>query len=333
MQNREDVEWTNCWWSKANAGVHRILLVGDSVIRRVRGELEKFMEGQYGVDLFAASLSIDDDLFWNHIHLFMNTVEYKYECIIVQYGFHHGFYKKCASLEIDKHDYALWYLQLLELMKKHCPNIVLMTGNSEVYTDRPYILNAEKEREITCRNSIAKRAAEKTGCCIFDMYTLMHEVENDYKYVDAQHYEAGADLYIAYEIFCFLIQNCLVCSDGIIDIKKKHMELFCERFGNRKNVVIYGTGTNGKQLYLLLKKYLFKMENIQFVESDIDGEKWCLRQKVKRINEISMEEKSKAVLIMSSPGNYQEMKRKADDLKFNYIVCYEDLIDLFRILQ
>lgn len=333
MRNREDIEWTNCWWSKANEEVDRILLVGDSVIRGVRGELEKLMENQYGVDLFATSLNIEDDLFWRHLWLFMETKEYKYKGIIVQYGFHHGFYKKCADSEQDRNDFGAQYLKLLELMKKYCSNIILMTGNSEVYAEQPYRLNEEREREIVCRNRIASIAAEKTGCHVFDMYTIMHKVENDYQYVDAQHYVKDADLYIAYELFLFLHKNHFIGTDNMINIKKKHRDLYYKWSDGREKIVIYGAGTNGKRLYMMLKKYFYEMENIQFAESRVDGEKWCLKQKVMAIDEITAQEKKNAVLVLSSPDYYQEMRQTAVELQFDYIICYEDLIKWFEKLQ
>ena len=64
FQNREPTEWVNSWISHANCKGDRILLIGDSVTRALRGKLEFFLKKWYHVDLFASSFAITDHLFW-----------------------------------------------------------------------------------------------------------------------------------------------------------------------------------------------------------------------------------------------------------------------------
>ncbi len=90
QQDRERIEWTNCWWSEACKKKERFLLVGDSVTRSMRGSLEKLLYFTCAVDLFATSFSIQDSLFWKHLKLYLETSEYVHSCIIVQYGVQHG---------------------------------------------------------------------------------------------------------------------------------------------------------------------------------------------------------------------------------------------------
>lgn len=333
LQNRENIEWTNCWWSKANKDISRILLIGDSVIRNVRGEFEKCMLGQYAVDLFATSLDINDSLFWKHMKLYMDTADYTYECIILQYGFHHGWHRKCADSETDKKDFRMHYIKLLELLGQYCPNIVLMTGNSEMRAEQPCILDKEKEREIICRNTIVATVGIEIGCRVFDMYTMMHKVGNDYKYVDAQHYERSADLYIAHKLYAFLNVKELVDSDKIMKKKREYQDIYNILFGQRKNIVIYGSGNNGKKLFLLLKRYFDEIESIRFAESYPEGGKQCLDQKVIRIDEVSMEDKRNAVLVLSSPDNYEIMQKKARELNFMHILLYDDILNSIKGLE
>lgn len=90
VQNREEIEWTNCWWSNANKKKERILFVGNSVLRNIRGCFEKLLIGNNAVDLFATSLFINDYLFWKKLKLFLDTSEYVYKFVIIQYGVQHG---------------------------------------------------------------------------------------------------------------------------------------------------------------------------------------------------------------------------------------------------
>lgn len=323
FSDRENIEWTNCWWSRANKSMNRILLIGDSVIRSVRGELEKCMLMNYAVDLFATSLDINDDLLWKHISLFLNTDEYKYECIIVQYGFHHGLNRRCVDSKSYRNTFKVQYRRLMGVLKTYCLHIVLVTGNSEVYADQVDILDEIKEKEIICRNLILKEISEEFGCSFFDMHHLMHEVKNDYKHIDAQHYEKGANLYIAYELYMFLVKRQCVCHDKILSVETECQQVYKQIFGSCKKIIIYGTGKKAKELFIFLKRYFREIESIQFVESCPEKEKMCLCQKVIRINSLPEEEKNNAVLVIGSVNHNEEMRKKAKELQFECILDYE----------
>ena len=95
---REDIEWSNFWWDRANEHPdHRILLMGDSTARMVRSTLAE-MTGK-PVDLFATSSALHDSLFVNQMDCFFKSKEYTYDVIFIQFGHHAelgfggGFYK------------------------------------------------------------------------------------------------------------------------------------------------------------------------------------------------------------------------------------------------
>lgn len=329
LGDRENIEWTNCWWSRANKSIDRILLIGDSVIRGVRGDLERFMIHQYAVDLFAASLDMNDDLFWKHVKLFMDTAEYTYKCIIVQYGFHHGLNRRCVDSKTFRNNFKIEYRKLIEMLKQYCPYIVLMTGNSEVYADQIDILDKTKEQEIVCRNKILYEIAKEFGCPVFDLHFLMHEVENDYKHIDAQHYEKDANLFIAYELYIFLIKKKCVCPDKILSRDMEQQQICNVMTGIRK-IIIYGTGMGARKLFLMLKRYFHEMESIQFAESCPEKEKRCLRQTVIGIDEVPIEDRNNVVLVISSSNNREAMRTTAEQLKFSHILYYEDIWNVFN---
>lgn len=207
--NREKVEWTNCWWSEANKITKRILLVGDSVTRSVRSCLERYMFGQYAVDLFATSFSIMDSLFWKHLRCFMDTAEYAYSCIIVQCGVQHGLFQDCVGTQKDKDDFKLKYIELLDFLNKYCPNIICMTNNARMQEPEWTMTDCGLDEEILCRNNIIKDVGKQFGVKIFEFYNIVHS--GKHRYVDHVHLEKKAYIYVAAKLAVFLKNNQIVC--------------------------------------------------------------------------------------------------------------------------
>ena len=89
---REDVEWSNTWYSKANSPVSvgsgggKFLLIGDSTGRKVRSTFERMSKKP--VDFFGTSAGIHDLLFCSQIESFFTPVTWKYEAIYVWLGYH-----------------------------------------------------------------------------------------------------------------------------------------------------------------------------------------------------------------------------------------------------
>lgn len=83
---RAKIEWTNTWISDADhPEKKRILIIGDSVMRQVRGNLES----QLGlpVDYIGSSSMLNDRLFLGILdYFFDNTPEYRYEAVFVQHS-------------------------------------------------------------------------------------------------------------------------------------------------------------------------------------------------------------------------------------------------------
>ncbi len=125
LQEREDIEWSNFWYDRANEHPdHRILLMGDSTARLVRSTLAK-MTGR-PVDLFATSSALHDSLFINQVDCFFKSSEYQYDIVFVQFGHHAergfdgGFYKD-EDWKIFKEEFR----DLLVFLSKRIPKIVV----------------------------------------------------------------------------------------------------------------------------------------------------------------------------------------------------------------
>ena len=84
---REEVEWSNFWYDYAeNETKKRVLLIGDSTVRMIRGTLSS----RYGiaVDMLGSSAGMHDILFISQINAFFSSVKYSYDVVFIQLGHH-----------------------------------------------------------------------------------------------------------------------------------------------------------------------------------------------------------------------------------------------------
>lgn len=324
-QNREKVEWTNCWWSEANKITKRILLIGDSVTRSVRSCLERYMFGQYAFDLFAASFSIMDSIFWKHLRGFMDTSEYAYSCIIVQYGVQHGLYQNCAGTLKDKDDFKLKYIELLDFLKKYCSNIICMTNNARMQKPEWTMIDSGLNEEILCRNNIIKDVGKQFGVRVFDFYNVVYG--GKHRYVDCVHLEKKAYIYLAAKLANFLKVNQTVCLE--YEPLKKQMDSMMNL--ERGGVIIYGAGERGAELYCLLWLVAEYMEKtLNFVQTYLTEEEWCCGKRVMCIDDIPVQNRNSDTLIISSYTNYKDMKLRAEELGFRNIIRYEEIMSVLN---
>ncbi len=210
FKDREKIEWSNTWLSEANCRTDRCLLIGDSLTRELRGRLEEVSKGWFQVDLFAASFSITDKLFWSQFHCFLRGVcaeGYIYKYMVINYGFHHGFGLQCVMGGEDAYVFKERYRELIQVCKHVCKNVIIMNGSSMVLRNRIDIIDAEFEREILARNVAVKELAVEMGCKVFDVYGLLKEKE--FKYVDHVHLERQAYVFMAQSLFdLFKLSGC-----------------------------------------------------------------------------------------------------------------------------
>lgn len=134
-----------------------------------------------------SSFSIMDSLFWKHLRCFMDTSEYAYSCIIVQYGVQHGQFQNCAGTQKDKDDFLQKYIELLDLLRKYCPNIICMTNNARMQETEYTLVDSGMDEEILCRNSIIKDVGKQFGVRVFEFYNAVHG--GKHRYVDCVHLE------------------------------------------------------------------------------------------------------------------------------------------------
>lgn len=324
LKDREEIEWINCWWSDANQEIERILLIGDSVTRALRSSLEYYMFGQCAVDLFAASFSLSDPLFWKHLSCFIESLEYTYKCIIVQYGVQHDRFRKCSISAEERQCFKTQYIRLLKLLIHLCPTVFLMTGNSNVDKNQPDKIDKEIEPEITCRNSIIKEVGELFHCDLFDFYLLAHN--SDYKFVDNIHLDKNSYMNTANYLAKFLIRR-KVIRLKYDDIRKQVIDLL----GKSKRVIIYGAGKKAEDLYWMILFVCGEEYTIDFVQTFVEKQTSCCGRKVLCIDDVPVKSRKEVVLIISSPVNFGDMKSKAVALGFKNIRRYEEVIRVAEV--
>ncbi len=202
ITGREDVEWSNFWYDKANTNVcKRILLVGDSTARMVRSKLSK--EIALPVDLFATSSGLHDALFCKQIDAFFRD-EMKYLAIFVQLGNHSRLNDE--GLPYRDEDFAVYKKDLSALvsyLKQYSDTIILETifycvkplSIIPLWFERITRLKIEKwDEEINCntrgKNEIIKQLSNELGVPLLDINEIM--IQKNYMRTDHIHFEKRA---------------------------------------------------------------------------------------------------------------------------------------------
>lgn len=324
LKDREEIEWTNCWWSDANQETERILLIGDSVTRAIRSSLEYYMFDRYAIDLFAASFSLNDPLFWKHLSCFMESSDYTYKCIIVQYGVQHDRFRKCSVSAEERQCFKTQYIRLLKLLIQMCPTVFLMTGNSNADKNQPDKIDEEFEPEIVCRNSIIKEVGGLLQCDLFDFYLLVHN--SGCKFVDNIHLDKNSYMITANYLAKFLMRR-KVIELKYDDIRRQVIGLF----GKSKQVIIYGAGKNAEDLYWMILFVCGEEYTIDFVQTIVEEEISCCGSRVLCIDDVPVKNREEVVLIISSPVHFCVMKSKAVALGFKNIRRYEEFIKVTEV--
>lgn len=222
---REDIEWLNFWWARANKNsIRRYLLIGDSISRRYRDALEKELD--MPVDYLGTSSLLLDELFLKEIEGFFNWGGVDlYSAIQVQIGYH-GINE--IGIETDKKFYALYkeqYSNLIKYLLKKTKKLVLASTtpvihNYHSFSNRylKYIIgnlhplfmehvNEHVDRELIVRNQIVQDLAQDFDLTFNDLYLYMKNEGKKYRHVDDVHYEHKSDVFIAKKVAYYMMNN------------------------------------------------------------------------------------------------------------------------------
>lgn len=226
-QGRENTEWSNTWYSKANEPVlnSKILLIGDSTGRKIRSTLERI--SGIPTDFFGTSAGLHDILFYSQLESFFEPVSWLYDTIFVWLGYHslkncHGEFYNNEDFEQFEEDVC----NIIEYLKKYGRQIVLCSALFPVEKSdkisllykvwfhlkpfcrlfKEYFIEDESSI-INNKNQILHKIALEQGLVFCDINNYMISLCKNYKtrcvHFDKIHYEGKAFPYMAkYFIQC-----------------------------------------------------------------------------------------------------------------------------------
>lgn len=217
---RENLEWSNFWWDKANESntSTRYLLIGDSTMRMVRSTFAKILNKP--VDMIGSSSILNDELFVNQIDAFFDNTLYRYDTIFIQLG-HHGRHRSDGSSlnESDFYEFEKSLEALVNYLKQFTNKIVLETIFDAVIphkisnVDKVFFkgrfhhllccVGIRKEKPDETINSVTSRKndiiiflSQKLGeVKLLDINKLTNKT--NYVHIDHIHFEENAKEYIA----------------------------------------------------------------------------------------------------------------------------------------
>ena len=213
LAEREDIEWSNFWWDRANEHPnHRILLMGDSTARMIRSTLAE-MSGK-PVDLFGTSSALHDSLFINQMDCFFKSTEYQYDLAFVQFGHHAelgfggGFYKD-EDWKVFEEEFRVFLQYLSQNVQRIVVESIFYTviptkfigGEMVQKISRKLLRPKEVFDEVTnerkrIKNEKMFQIAEEMGIQTLDINQYMLTEGAQFRHKDHIHYEDSARKFI-----------------------------------------------------------------------------------------------------------------------------------------
>jgi lysophospholipase L1-like esterase len=182
---RESIEWCDIWIPHSNENkLPRVLLLGDSITRGYRPEVEKRLNGKAYVAQLASSAFITDPALLAQVAMVLDNN--KFDVIHFNNGMH--------GWEHSDQEYEQGLPVLIETIRKHAPNAKLVWANTTPLRDNsaPAAAGAPKDSasaeagrlmtqadvkkvsdaRIRARNAIAEKIMSANRIPVDDLYTL-----------------------------------------------------------------------------------------------------------------------------------------------------------------
>jgi len=164
---REDIEWSDFWWShEPDTGKPRVLFIGNSISRGYYSAVSTRLSGKANCDRYATSRSIEDPALFKETKIAM--ANYHHSVIHFNNGLHgwhlsNEQYEKCLRK----------YVKFLKSNKsKGC---VLIYSLTTPYPSKEpgQKLDPVKNQVVIDRNLIARKIMEENDIQVIDLYGLM----------------------------------------------------------------------------------------------------------------------------------------------------------------
>lgn len=226
IEEREPIEWSNFWFDNANTkSSKRILLVGDSTLRCVRGPLSRLINCP--VDLFATSSCLHDFLYIKQIDLFFSLNNYRYDAIFVQYGHHSQI--AIGGGEYKEEDFILYEKEfeiLIRFLQQFSDRIIVESMFYNVIEKKKRWYNRKRRWYNTLflkdvydkkvnknkfrKNKIMECVAKNLNVKFLDINDYMLNEGKKFVHEDIIHYEDSGNKFIAkkmHEILCNILDD------------------------------------------------------------------------------------------------------------------------------
>lgn len=223
---RENIEWSNFWYSNANKEIgRRILLVGDSTARMVRSTLEEL--SGIPIDMLGTSCGLHDIMFVKQVDAFFYSNELRYDTVFIQLG-QHSNYNEYGELykERDYLQYKNDLSFLVDYLREYTDNIILLSifyavvPLPKLFKLKPlfYIRHLWKEQfdwnidVITKeKNHIIQEVAKEKGLKYLDIndhiIKLCQRFSSRLLHIDHIHFEEKAKIIIVREYMKLFKEN------------------------------------------------------------------------------------------------------------------------------
>jgi len=164
---REQIEWCDIWISQANqAGLPRVLLIGDSITRGYGPEVEKRLAGKAHVARLATSAFLSDPMLVKELALMLESMPF--DVIHFNNGMH--------GWQYSEDDYRKAFPEFLAALQRLAPRAKFIwattTPLKENTPGKPGEAGPSDER-IVARNAIALAFVKERNIPVDDLHAIM----------------------------------------------------------------------------------------------------------------------------------------------------------------
>ena len=179
---REEIEWQDRWIESAStrdAGVPRVLLLGDSISRQYRGEVSRLLKGKAAVANSAGSHCVGDPLLIEETGKILE--EYDFAVIVFNNGLH-GF-------DNPDWEYEMHLPQYVEYLRAKAPKAKLVWARTTPVSERGDLAKfAERNTRVEARNRGADKVMKRFGIPTVDLYAPIAADPAKYHSADGTHF-------------------------------------------------------------------------------------------------------------------------------------------------
>ena len=188
-KDRENIEWTNTWVEDCqDPDKERILLIGDSVLRNIRGKISGIINES--ADFIGTSRSFADPCFFNIFDCFFQANPRNYSKILVNLGINHGHFFNVFQNEQEQSLYKEYFEKFIKNIKQNANYIVIISGTTWVYKDNILKFDTQKNDEIRTKNKIQSEIAQKYKTPFIDLYSHIMSNIDYYVFTDHVHFKS-----------------------------------------------------------------------------------------------------------------------------------------------